>query len=260
MDLSTAQVDAAIGGSKVKSWEPVTLPTGRQVLPEWVGRARIDWMLGWCSPPLFALDHTNASRWPDQRWEQDKLGRFITKHPDGRASCLYHRGAMTQGYAWNILRAKTGREYMHKWRLADSFEAAQVAAATQLAVIEKSHDERPEWAPMYTDGPCGPVVSTVAACTVSDEQDGFGGSHYMLSMVDGSHCLLRGPWHGLVPEGYVEPHSSGMLLLTEDLFLRIVADRTPHVGVARVNYGYRQALEVYDLAWGCPKLCRPDLG
>lgn len=259
MDLSTAQIDAAIGGSKVKSWEPVDLPTGRQVLPEWVGKAHVDWMLGWCSPPLFALDHTGASSWPNQRWERDKPGRFITKHPDGRASCLYHRGAMKSGYAWNLRRAN-GREFMHKWQLALSMDEADKAGMTQLLRVEASHRDNPSWAPMYTDGPCGALTLDVRQALISDEQDGFGGSHYMLPMVDGTSILLRGPWHGAVPEGYVEPHSNGMLLLSEDLFLRIVADRTPHVGVARVDYGYRQALEVYDLAWGCPKLRRPDLG
>ncbi len=107
------------------------------------------------------------------------------------------------------------------------------------------------------------------------KQDGFGGSSYWLKMTDGSDLVLRGPWHGSTPEGYVEVgavdgadqhfsrwwgsrpwHKRGGgpgIYLTEDLFLRIIARYCPHVGMARARHSYGVRLEPYRLEWGALK-------
>ena len=113
------------------------------------------------------------------------------------------------------------------------------------------------------------------------QQDGFAGSHYWLDMADGSVLVLRGPWHGLAPEGYVEvgavdstdlyfnrgtrkdrpwyTHFGCRLYITEDLFLHIVATHCAHVCVARVDHGYARTLEPIRAEWGVPKRVLYDI-
>lgn len=108
---------------------------------------------------------------------------------------------------------------------------------------------------------------------VTSQQSGFGGDGYLLTMDDGSERMLRGPWHGGAPDGFVEItavdveqdrsawlqrkpwHRRGGTgtYITEDLFLRIVAAHQPHVGVARVGHKYGARLEPFNLDWDMPK-------
>jgi len=246
-ELCDEQMSIVRGGNVLLGWEPIELPTGRQQLPDWVGKASVDWGLQWAPScgPWFRLGHKDASRWPGIEWEQDRPNRFIAKHPDGRATALYMTTPWHPAWIWSIRRAD-GFMYMSRWQETETAEQAQQAAQAQLAHIM----EHPEWlTPKERD-----LRVEVHFAQVSEEQNGFGGSHYLLHMTDSTCRLLRGPWHGPVPEGYVEPLANGMLLLSEDLFLRIVADRTPHVGVARMHYAHGTRLEVYDLNWGMPKI------
>ncbi|CAJ0698658.1 hypothetical protein [Ralstonia holmesii] len=109
------------------------------------------------------------------------------------------------------------------------------------------------------------------------KQSGFGGSSYWLQMIDGSDLVLRGPWHGGAPAGYVEVGAIDMaddyyrksswhrgrpwhklgggpgVYLTEETFLRIIARFCPHVGMARTKHCYGVRLEPYRHEWGGPK-------
>ncbi len=109
------------------------------------------------------------------------------------------------------------------------------------------------------------------------QQDGFAGRHYWLMMEDGEPLVLRGPWHGGAPAGYVEVLTVDMdtswnrdyrwyqgrpwfkrgacfgLYITEDLFLRIVAHYAAHARVARVVHSYGPRLDLYRAEWGMPK-------
>jgi hypothetical protein len=109
------------------------------------------------------------------------------------------------------------------------------------------------------------------------QQSGFGGDHYWLTMDDGEPLVLRGPWHGGAPAGYVEVSFVDMdyrgnqenrwnrkrpwfrrsatagLYLTEDLFFRIIARFCAHASLARVQHSYGSRIEPYRSEWFMPK-------
>lgn len=129
--------------------------------------------------------------------------------------------------------------------------------------------------------PGGGYIEMVADCKevevlATTQQDGYGGAHYWLTMEDGSDLVLRGPWHGGAPPGYVEvsafdvsdPLYQGKwsrsrpwyrrgggpgVYITEDLFMRIVSTFCAHARVARVGHSYGARLEPYRAEWGMPK-------
>lgn len=120
-----------------------------------------------------------------------------------------------------------------------------------------------------------PTIEVMA----TEKQDGFGGSEYWLTMEDGSDLVLRGPWHGCPPDGYIEVHMTdveyqgyqnpsrydrnkpwhqrsgggGFLYISNALFLRIVAHYLPHVRLAMVTHSYGTYLEPYRAEWAAPK-------
>lgn len=130
--------------------------------------------------------------------------------------------------------------------------------------------------------PGGGYIELVADCEeievmATTKQDGFGGAEYWLTMEDGSDLVLRGPWHGGTPAGYVEVtlcdvtaqmygdkwsqsrpwytrYSGGFLYIKEELFLRIVATHCAHARVARVGHSYGARLETYRAEWAMPKV------
>ena len=111
----------------------------------------------------------------------------------------------------------------------------------------------------------------------TEQQQGYAGAHIWITMTDGETLVLRGPWHGGAPAGYVEVYTVDMdskynandrwnlarpwhkrsstygLYITEDLFLRIIARFCPHIRVARVNHSYGNRLNAYRAEWGMPK-------
>lgn len=135
--------------------------------------------------------------------------------------------------------------------------------------------------------PGGGYIELVAHCKevevlATTQQDGFGGAHYWLTMEDGSDLVLRGPWHGGAPAGYVEVtlcdvtaqtyggkwarsrpwylrYSGGMLYIKEELFLRVVAKYCAHAKVARVGHSYGVRLEPYRAEWAMPKAAIYDI-
>lgn len=130
-------------------------------------------------------------------------------------------------------------------------------------------------------GPDGKYIQLVADCKevevlATTQQDGYAGAHYWLTMEDGSDLVLRGPWHGGAPEGYVEVSAFNVesslyhdkwsrarpwyergggpgVYITEDLFMRIVSRFCAHARVARVVHSYGVRLEPYRAEWGMSK-------
>lgn len=118
-----------------------------------------------------------------------------------------------------------------------------------------------------------PVVEVMA----TEQQDGYGGRNIWLDMSDGTEMVLRGPWHGGAPDGYVEVYCADVtseyfnreragkerpwyqrsktygLYIAEDLFMRIVATYLPHIMVAAVVKSYGRRLEPYRAEWGVLK-------
>lgn len=266
--LSDEQM-SCVSGAGVGDWSEVVRPTGSHPLPDWVKDAHIDWMDGCGNAPDVRIKAIGSVyRWPDQRFE--KIGKaYIARHPDGRVAVHYHDGAVSTCCAYRIL--VDGKPTAFPWKIADkgytetSEKAAHREADKWMANLRTFHDKKG----LKLEA----EFKTVQATT---QQDGFGGSYYWLTMIDGSELVLRGPWHGGAPEGYVEvgtvdvtgPYfatgwSRGKrwykrtggpsVYLTEELYLRIVARYCPHAPIARVQRSYGTRLEPFRAEWGCPK-------
>lgn len=272
--LSDEQM-TAVSGAGVGDWAEVERPTGPRPTPYWVKGAHIDWMDGCCNAPDVRIKTMGAVyRWPEQRFE--KVGKaYIARHPDGRAVVHYHDGAVSTVWAYRVLT--NGKPTEFPWKVADnrhgetSEKAAQREADKWLADLHKFRGNK--------ERNLEAEFKTIQATT---QQDGFGGSYYWLTMLDGSELVLRGPWHGGAPTGYVEVgtidttspyYATGWacnrpwhkrtggpsVYLTEDLFLRIVSHYCPHAPIARVQRSYGTRLEPFRTEWGMPKSFIYDL-
>jgi hypothetical protein len=175
--------------------------------------------------------------------------------------------------AWRAFQGN--KPITHQWSVPEQRERGESweEAAQRLgeAHIEKCRGFRER----YPDGnfPC-PDRIIVKSVDVSTKQSGFGGDGYFLTMTDGSERILRGPWHGGAPTGYVEVTGLDIssepskwesarpwykrggyagLYITEDLFLRVIARFCPHVGMARVQHSYGPRIEPFRIEWGMAK-------
>ena len=286
MNLSDEQM-AIIGGQGVSRFEPFDLPTGRQDLPAWVRGARVDWMFGCANAPHVRLKVVgNVRDWENQTWSREGASCYIARHADGRAEVLYHDGAVSRLAVWRVFGGDAPITYQwlvpkrtstsESWADAAEREAvehmARCTARNKQGTIETYHGKVV---------PLSSVRFEVKEIDVTTEQSGFGGSGFMLKMMDGTDRLLRGPWHGGAPKGYVEVnpiditspygrpdarrprpwHRRGgtVSYVTEDLFLRILAAYCPHVGVAHVQHSYGARVECFDKNWGASKAAMYEL-
>lgn len=115
------------------------------------------------------------------------------------------------------------------------------------------------------------------------QQQGFGGDHIPIVMGGkgdwrGKTIVLRGPWHGLEPPGYVEvayvntaepwlrkiithrrgggwrrTGGRGGLYLREELFVAIVARFLPHCRLARITHDKYSTIDLVHPSWPKPK-------
>jgi hypothetical protein len=275
---------ACVVGTQASSFEPVELPTGRIQLPDWVRGAHVNWMLGASNAPTLRLKVLgNIRSWPDQTWVKEGAKCYISRHPDGRAEVLYHDGAISTAEAWRVIDpacpASTDvsiRSAWNRWHVFEfnptepSVKTADQSARNHLAWLQERG--------LFS----GRASIEVRDALVTTKQGGFGGDHYPLNMQDGSLLVLRGPWHGGAPAGYVEVnpidvtapyyqqrpnhrqrpwHKLGgtCSYISEDLFLRIVATHAPHAGVAYVSHPYGRRMEPFDHRWEMPKASIYDL-
>jgi len=288
--LSDEQM-AVLGGTGISGWGDVPRPTGRQPLPDWVKGAHVDWMNGASNAPTVKLKVAgDVYNWDEQRWAKEGAKMYITRHSDGRARVYYHDGARSQcaayrfadagsipkqpadhhgTYGWNVTPEEGWADHVlsiratwTQWRHASTLEAAQADGEKHLNWLRERGYYSAE-----------ARVETQLA-TATTEQGGFGGANIWMTMLDGSALVLRGPWHGGAPAGYVEVSTSdcsepaygwkknrqwhqrggcGGLYITEDLFLRIMARHCAHVPIARVQHSYGVRLEPYRAEWEMPK-------
>lgn len=281
MILSDEQMNA-VTGSGIAAWEPVSLPIGRQQLPDWLTGVHINWMNGAANAPCITLKtNCNVGNWEGKVWTRRKgTSCYISSHEDGRASVMYHDGAVSPVAVWRVFAGDAPVTY--KWTVPERTTGESwVAAASREGfkhlelcrahgnVLETYSGVKAKSSDLHV------VVKELSATT---QQQGFGGDGYMLSMADGTELLLRGPWHGGAPTGYVEVstvdtsskyHRSGRrerflpwhkaggtcggLYIAEELMLRAVAHFCPHIGIARVTHSYGVRLEPYQLQWNMPK-------
>lgn len=272
MYLSDEQMSAAIGAG-VSAWAEVERPVGPQPLPSWVRGANVRWDNGAANAPSVILKTTGDVRqWDDKRWAKEDAKTYIARHPDGRAAVLYHDGPVSKAAAWRVFVGD--KPFTHTWTVPDrrngeSWEtAAQRAGDEHLAKCRRIDE-------LYSEEkPAKEYRIVVKLLEITTLQGGFGGDGYLLAMQDGTERMLRGPWHGGAPQGYVEvsgydstSDATGWersrkwyrrggyagLYITEDLFLRIMARYCPHVPIMRVEHSYGSRLEPYRVEWGAPK-------
>ncbi len=274
MILSDEQMGAAFGGG-VAGWAPVERPTGRFAVPDWVRGAHINWHNGYGNAPDVTLKALGSLyRWPDQRWVKEGVSTYISRHPDGRASILYHDGAVSLCGAWRIMRA--GKQETHQWRVVDPYRGE----APKQTALRKANEHMAQVAKFSMPEEQAERTVEVKAVKATSLQGGFGGDGYWLTMMDGSELVLRGPWHGGAPAGYVETGVCDVtaesyirdtnsrwyrgkpwfqrgggpsVYLTEELYLRIMARYCPHAPIARVKHGYGARLEPFRAEWEAPK-------
>lgn len=241
MDISPEQM-SIVTGSEISGWMPIDLPTGRQKIPAWCLGAHVNWRNGYGNSPDVTLKvRGRVAKWEGQRWAKEGKKLYIARHDDGRALAYYHGGSVS------LVKMSDYRNYKHTY----------------------------DFGPDAVKPEPPPVVEVMA----TEKQDGFGGAEYWLTMEDGSDLVLRGPWHGCPPEGYVEVHMTdveydgyknstrynkgkpwhqrsgggGFLYISNALFLRIMAHYLPHARVALVAHSYGTYLEPYRAEWDMPK-------
>lgn len=234
MTLSDEQM-SCVTGSENSTWKNIPLPTGIQSLPVWCLDAHVNWHDGVANMPTITIKvRGTVQNWTGKVWRKEGKGAYIAAHPDGRCCVHYHEGQVSM---------------------------AKVA-------------DRRNWKPNYDfDGSNGPKFPPEVEVMATAQQSGYGGAHFWLKMTDGSDLVLRGPWHGGPPPGYVEVYcnnvegeyynsekpgkerpwyrrsSSAGLFISEDLFLRIVAAYLPHIRVASVEKSFGRRLEAYRAEW-----------
>jgi hypothetical protein len=276
MHLSDDQM-AAVVGSAASSFAPVALPTGRQSLPHWVRGAHVDWMNGCANAPTLTVKvRGNVRQWDGMVWSKVNGKCYMARHADGRAEVLYHDGGVFRAVAWRIFAGDEPVTY--RWTVAEprhgeTMEQAATREAQKHLDLVKSHSGKTMQSYRNKRVKLDDCRAEFKTLDVTSQQGGFGGDGYLLTMDDGSERMLRGPWHGGAPDGFVEitvvdveQDRSAWLTrkpwyrrggtgtyVTEDLFLRIVAAHQPHAGVARVGHKYGSRLEPFNLDWDMPK-------
>lgn len=256
MTLSDEQM-ACVTGAGVDNWHPIDLPAGRQQLPAWVRGAHVDWHHGYASAPSVRLKTNSEVRhWADKRFALEGSKLFIARHDDGRAECYYQGGGLHKD---TVKRFRTLDGNLHAYRPSTG---------------ERITEQRDGYTINHVPPDPGEWVDVERMCT--RQENGFGGSHIDITLVDGTPATLRGPWHGGAPAGHVEvsyvdmtcSYSQGKfarsrpwhqiggrggLYITESLFLSIVATHAPHVRAARVTHSYGPRTELYRQEWGASK-------
>lgn len=260
MFLSDEQSSVALFGLKrgaEPSWSQIELPAGPQPIPAWARDLSVYWADGYGNAPMFKLKTGEALR----RWEGKRFNRigdlFLAEAPDGRAEAYYQGGALT---LTTVRRFRTLDGKLHEYRPATGERITE--ALEGGGTINHVPYDPGEW------------VEVERYCT--RQEQGFGGAHIDITMVDGTEVTLRGPWHGPCPQGFVElvyvntaePHyaaynkvwrrwsdrgGTGGLLIRQELFTRIFARFLPHLHLAAVDMGRGPRFEPLKPEWREPK-------
>lgn len=256
----------------VHSWEEVQRPVGPQPIPAWCKGLHIDWGDRHDGAPEVKLKcYEDVGNWPGKVWRDEGGGAYTTRSEDGRVERHYHKGTISEHFAWTVLHG--GKPGPNGWQLSDpkageSREAAaHRAAATHLAFLQGLKN--------LQGVALEPRVKSVLATT---QQDGYAGRAFPVALESGRELFLCGPWHGGSPAGTKsvivtnlsrykprgdEPWHCALgmfgVAVTEDLYLRLLARFAPEVPVARVEWLKGEfSLQPFKPEWGEPKGCRTD--
>lgn len=228
MILSDEQMRAVRHGEdNPATWQWVDLPVGPQPLPTWAKGFDVDFMMDYCNSPHYTIKSPERLYdWPNKVFRQEG-SRYMAESGDGRAVVYYHQGAISE-------------VPIRRFRAADG-----ILRQYRKCVVEGGwRDDQMEpgdWVDV-------PMMATT-------QQQGFGGAHYDLTMEDGRTVVLRGPWHGGAPAGFVEVASThgGGVFITDDLFMKLLARFCPEMRCARISDKYGSRLQAVRGDWDCPK-------
>lgn len=249
MNLSPDQMRAVEHGFHNRGeYEFLELPIGPRPLPEWAKGLHVDFMLGYINSPHVYLKITDQ-RLVYGEYDEDGTdlgfdggwkffdGAYFTHSEDGRAKCHYH-GPL-------------------EWRTMERFIGYAKDNTGQSDYRHPINETYQAWATIQSDG--------------------YSGRTFKLKMKNGTVGLLRGPWHGLPPKGYVEVYTNAEgdiaqwnrnprsprpwwncggtfgLYISDDLFLRLMAKFEPTFKVARVTSHRYTRLEPVFFDWSAPK-------
>ncbi|NEV75606.1 hypothetical protein DYI24_00745 [Rhodopseudomonas sp. BR0C11] len=220
----------------VDSFEWIERPVGPQPIPKWCTGAVIDWIDGYSNAPAMKIKTSeNPCQWPDKAWIYEGDGVWRAYSDDGRVEQHVHKGSLTwddakQAWLTPQQRGYAGRHFEIQMKYGSTFE---------------QHGQR--------------ITFTRDRRTV----------------------ILRGPWHTGGPKGYIgvvfydtsNPYNEREhfrprtrhwrpwhrrtlcfgLMISVELWLRIIARYQPTVRVARCDYGSYRTLEPVREDWDEPK-------
>lgn len=253
MMLSAEQTRAVMHGTKTTiEWRIIDRPEGPSPLvPGWCKDVSINWMDNYANCPDVRFKVTcDVRSWDDQRYRREGK-HFRSYHPDGRMEQYSQSGDLRM-------------DKVRRWK-RDSGEIVQYPQTDEHGTCNRDT--------LSFENPKGEWVEVERLCT--RQEQGFGGSHYDLTMEDGTEVTLRGPWHTGSPEGYtevayVDPTASwrgkprrpqnwqrmtGMagLYVRNDVFIAIMSKFAPHIELAEVTEYGMTSIQPLKPEWDAPK-------
>jgi hypothetical protein len=232
------------GGVGPASFEWLTPPEGPQPIPFWAKGLTVEWMDGYCNPPHYTVKTVENPRdWPRKVFTREG-SRYLALSGDGRAECYYHSGEPKLCPLMRRVHSLVGMYAPGKLPGPSSW---------------RFHAGKYHWDEVYY-------------ALATPQQEGFGGDSYTLHLDDGRTVVLRGPWHGPSPAGYLDvgfscpskwpsgkPYRS--LLggtISEEVLILLLARYQPHLRIARVTEGGRTHVEAVREDWDVPKNFRKE--
>lgn len=213
---------------KPLTFEWLTLPEGRQPLPDWIIGAHVEWMENYSNPPKLRLKSTiDARSWDGKVWTEEGDQTLVARHPDGRA----HR----YKFVGEIAEAELTR-----------WENGAPVKYTGLATVPSEGLGGSHVHCLMGEGPHAGQVVALRGPWCIGPPPGYLDVSYSPRPKAG--WTPGRPWH----------HEMGLagLCISLDLYLRTVARFLPHCRVARILGRSYATIEIADGAWDVPKTIR----
>lgn len=240
MILSSEQMRVVEAGSPgTASFEWVDVPVGPQPMPPWAKGLEIRWMDGYGNPPCYTVKTDRSLQmWPDQVFRFDGR-RYISESGDGRVRCFY-----------------AGEPFI------DDLKQGMVCfpASPPDAPGEYRYDRTGKWFCSEMK-PTGKRWWSHYRGWATPQGEGYGGWSFHIKLDDGRWVMLRGPWHGPEPEGYIDvagrghgsSRASGAGAISHEALILLIARYRPECRVARVTIRGRTSIEAVRPDWDEPK-------
>lgn len=243
MHLSNEQMSVVrFGRGAAPTYEWVDVPVGPQPLPAWARGLKIHWMDGYANAPHYTVKTDRAlQHWPDQVFTKEGE-RYLALSGDGRARCYYAHG---EPFITD---------------LEQKMVCYPVSPPDAPDVVR--YDKTGRWFCSEMK-PSGRIWWSTYRGWATQKDRGFGGWSFHIKLDDGRWLMLRGPWHGPTPAGYVDvggtggskhPRASGAGTISEDVLILLIAKHYPECRVARVTQHGRTEVQAVRPDWDEPKL------